>query len=571
MHHMITRSKSSKKKEEYGNDRTLNSITNHSVSALSVEDYTTVPFGVLSSSSVTSLCYPVESLDPGYLYRQDIFTVDAETGRILFNTASFDTLTSEEDDSNDIEVIVDGVPQDPQIKEEEDDTYDIVYGHKSAGYLPVDVIKKHIFPFLGLRELFRFSQTNKELKNSVNMNMAVRSAMLHSRYSLESMRILKTLIDKRSIYPPTVDRVMRISLGKICEICLKHRVQHVRIPHGLFACWRCVKRYTERFSKKQDSLFDKNKEVGTMFLAELNRMYDHCFGERPVNRLTDPAGQRQLQLARSKGLSVRVTSQAPFPYVYLVGDLFTYLWIKNYFDHFNTRVGPIVTYEMVVTDGLEHLVQVGINSDHLICDHASHLKRLVCEPPEDDPLYHEFINAFETNFEYAKMAWYSKQVQREMRHNLHVHKKIKVAIDMIERLKYEMDQPCLNDLLHYHVNENFQKKIPRNRPLKMNVRWVEDLLKQALTCPSKVRGRKVKELVSLLLKKKGDEDNFQWWENQRLVVTHKRMDWGRQCMTATVYSYETNFTELRDRSSSWQRNDTLSRNPFDRRDGYISD
>ena len=225
----------------------------------------------------------------------------------------------------------------------------------------------------------------------------------------------------------------------------------------------------------------------------------------------------------------------------------------------------------MVVEGLEHLIKLGIDSSHLIHCHSIYCKRLVCEPSEDDPLYHQFVSEYETNYENAKMAWYLKKVQREMKQELFVHKKITVAINMINRLRDEMDDPQYNDLLHYHVNENFQRRIPKEKPLIMNVRWVEDMFKKALTHPSSVRGKKVKELVSRLLKKKANEKDFSWWENQRLVVKYTFMNWGRMRLKATAYEYEANYTDLRERTGSYRRNDTLSRNPFNRNDGYRSD
>ena len=440
--------------------------------------------------------------------------------------------------------------------------------------IPIEIIIKFVFPFLPLRELFRFSHTNSELKNAVTYDMALKAVMTHSRYSLESMIILKTLIDRRSIYPVSVDRIMRIGLGKLCEVCLKNKVQHARVAYGNFVCWRCTKRCSDRLSKRENSFFNMNQEVCTMVLGSLPMLYPLCYGERPLNRRDDPAAHRQLTLARSYGIGIRSVNTPPRHFMCLIGDLFTYMWKHEQFNNFGTRIGPIVTYHLAVVQGMEQLVQSGVQDSFSIQAHMSNLLDQVNVPSKDNPLYSVFIEAFDDHIEYAKEVWYRRKSEREMRQEIYANKRVSVAIKLISSLKLVTDDPTHNELLDYHVNQHFfdvhLRRLHKERPLKMNVKWVNNFLNDALACPSRVRGKALKELGSKFAYKAKEDMSEE--DNERLLVKrHVMRRSNREGLLSyrfIEYAYTKQYSRLKSRQVH-QRQDTLSVRPYRRRYGQL--
>ena len=155
-----------------------------------------------------------------------------------------------------------------------------------------------------------------------------------------------------------------------------------------------------------------------------------------------------------------------------------------------------------------------------------------------------------------------RKSKREMKEECYTNKRINVAERMIGMLKTALDEPSMNNLLDFHVNENFRDKIHRRltkeAPLKMNVWWVEKMLRDALRCASKVKGRVLKEMACELKKRSkyqlSDEDK------RRLVVSRIFERKAGVCMRGVRYFYTKDFARLQKRKK-FRRHDTRSMHP----------
>lgn len=428
----------------------------------------------------------------------------------------------------------------------------------SESLLPLDLIKEKIFPFLPLRELYSFSQVNSELKKSVTVDTALKAVMTHSRYSLESAMIMNQLIQHRSIYPVAPDRIMRIGLGRKCEICLERKVQHLRYGHGMFACWRCTRRSTKKFEKVEGSFFAENPTTCTAILRILcPYIYPVCYGWRELD-LDEEAESHllhgQLLLAKAQGIQFR-NWPATAPFRLKIADARSYMWKYSQKDNTLTRVGPVVTYELAVSKGMKAVVEQNIEGVSEIISHVQKLLEEVSAPSSDDPMYMDYLDAFNRNFQSAKEDWYLKQAKREMKEECYVNMKIAVAKRMITSLKTAIDDPSKDYLLDFHVDDNYRHKTMRRRinanPLKMNVYWVEEYLKEILRRPSKLRGRLLME-TALSMKAKSKEDLTDE-DQRRLVVRRYHYHAGNIRMQGVKYAYVKNFATLGKRSVKRRR------------------
>ena len=544
------------------------------------------PDHVVSSSDVSSY-YPVGSMDPGFLYREDNFAIDPDTGRLLFEAPSFDTLSLDERGLNEGEVVIENLPQDPIIKQEdevvsyddmeenlpqgliinqEDEVVsydDMEVDHEATTTVPVEVFKDFVVPFLSAKDLLSISQVNSEFAGIVSYDVAVRAAMMHSRNSLQSMVVLKDLIEKRSIYPVTVDRILRISLGRYCEICRERGVKFLRYGMGLFMCWECSRTQIRRFSKCPGSFFAHNQEVCTIVLGAIP-YYPVCYAKRRLHRLDDAASGRQISLARSQGIAVSHMVDRRDPFVSHIHDAYTYFCRTGQVDNFNTRIGPIATYDMVVHQGMKRMVDEGIDDPMEIINHTQHLLRQSCAPSQDNCLYHNFLDAFYNSIGDAEVAWYEKKNSRLMSQDNYTTKRINSAKNMIASLKKELNDPNMNHLLQFHVNENFRdpihRRLTKENPLKMNVYWVDMQLHIPLKCPSKINGAALKELAHDMKRKFQSELSSD--DKRRLkvkkVFERKAMAWGTVCMRGFRYEYTDDFSRLEQRRK-FPRQDSLSR------------
>ena len=388
------------------------------------------------------------------------------------------------------------VPRDPNTMNEE---VPDVPQHPELVTLPLDVIINELAPFLGLKELYNVTQVNSNLKHAVTMDMAVKAVLLHSRYSLQSMIVMKDLVDHRSIYPASVDRIMRIGLGRRCEICLERKVHHLRTGHGVFVCWPCIKSKSKRFYKGAGSFFNLHPKICTAVLYMLP-VFPLCYGFRDLDLDDDSQSPRgQVLLANAHGIRVRVLPNNNGRRRCSVGDYITYMLKKGLTDTTGTRVGPIVTFDLAVNQGMKYIVEMNLEGRDAINAHLQDLLQEAPAPSKNNFLYLQFLKAFDDNIELAKQEWYIRKSRREMKEEIYTNKRIIVAEKMIRRLRSVLNEPGMNDVLDFHVNENFRDKVHRRRmkdaPLLMNVWWVEKLLYRPLKCPSKVKGRVLKELA----------------------------------------------------------------------------
>lgn len=98
-----------------------------------------------------------------------------------------------------------------------------------------------VMAFLSPRAMLNFSNTCKSLREIVTTRMVVDSALVHGGFARRSIEELQKFMVDKSLHVPSPLRLLRICNGKMCEICLCNKTNHVRPGTGLFACWTCVR------------------------------------------------------------------------------------------------------------------------------------------------------------------------------------------------------------------------------------------------------------------------------------------------------------------------------------------
>lgn len=419
--------------------------------------------------------------------------------------------------------------------------------------IPEDVIGKHVMSFLNSRDLLNIIQVSKYMQQSLTIPIAVKAVLMKGWYGMTSMEDLYKLCQKRSIYPPDPERILRIGEAKRCEFCLEGRVKHVRKGYGVVACWKCTnnkRRLSRRFYKDR-APYTFNPTACQMVL-DLLPIYYRCYDERKLNTsYSEEVIKSEIDWAKRENIPWRRTEQYGDTNTY-IRDRITYFWAKQIRDKRGNRIGAIVTYDWLINLCEQVAHPFGSTSPHECVDE---FLENIGNPPYDHPGYNEIIQAYELNINLAKERFFQNKDQQALGRDRYNMRRIKTAEKFILRLKNELDDPAISYLLNYRVNENFRwfrkNKITTisERPIKMSKWWIECLLNSALKCPSKLNALAIKQLATEIKRKANN--TLSSGDNASLIVSQNRNG-------VIEYDYSENYLAIICHKTSFRMHDSLS-------------
>lgn len=139
-----------------------------------------------------------------------------------------------------------------------------VYGEnvQQHGFNTLDALTMSVIcSFLDVKSLYRIAFCSKFLIGIVTHEHVVRSAMISGGNAKRTMTELSYLIKRQSIVIPSPLRLLRLTNGRYCEHGAlqcengeKKKVSHVRPGQGIFLCWECLTKSTEKLGSNNTML-----------------------------------------------------------------------------------------------------------------------------------------------------------------------------------------------------------------------------------------------------------------------------------------------------------------------------
>mmetsp|Transcript_31587 Transcript_31587/g.70721 ORF Transcript_31587/g.70721 Transcript_31587/m.70721 type:complete len:635 (-) Transcript_31587:3277-5181(-) len=315
-------------------------------------------------------------------------------------------------------------------------------GTRSSKALPLDAMGI-VMAFLSPRAMLNFSNTCKSLREIVTTRMVVDSALVHGGFARRSIEELQKFMVDKSLHVPSPLRLLRICNGKMCEICLCNKTNHVRPGTGLFACWTCVsdRGLTKPFKRdwaryrhnraKYDAVFDHSR-VG--YADYSRKLY---FVNR---RLTDAAGE---------------------------------------------RIGQLVTFSDV-----DSMVDYKGGVDGYLADELS-------APPVAS--YEEFNNSYNESLDRATRVIAEREVAKKAKAANNKQAKILKVKKMIDDLTALVDERHRDSIMACSANPAFRQehaKVTKTAAFKMSIPFIDDLLSPYIINPSKMKVKIRRELAA---------------------------------------------------------------------------
>lgn len=369
-----------------------------------------------------------------------------------------------------------------------------------------------IMEFLPFSDLWNMSQTSKIIQNLVTISMVVKACLLKGGYAKVSMEKIYPLIKNRSIYPPSVRRLFTIARGKVCEICLNEKKYKkgnscigTRVGFGINACWRCVtkRRYSKRIMKSGDT-FQRHPIPYHMILNN-RRTAAKKYGYRDAPTPTGTGGihddDLQMQMATENGIETRMIYRDGI-FIRQFGDMINYLWAKPYYDRHGERAGPIVTAEDFV--GLLNEVKNHHTLDDMSNGYEKYLSVKLNAPHPDNKRYVDFESSFEATIQRANQVLKQRQCEKEMASYIWRQKKLGLAMELIKKMKTEINNPKNLALLNFTTNLDYickrkkTKGLRQKNPIIMNKRWINTLLYGVIRSPSLQSRVQIKKVVTII-------------------------------------------------------------------------
>ena len=402
----------------------------------------------------------------------------------------------------------------------------------------------HILSYVNdVRTLRNFSLSSKHYYDGggIPVGTVVRTCLMSGGKAKKTMEKLYPLIKKRSIHPPSARRLLTLATGIFCEYCKNttmlyeknNYVKCVRDPYGLHVCWRCVtKRQRSKRLSKIGSSFRSNK-FGYHCVLDHDRTACKKMGDRILD---DNSLISERKWALDNNISV--TSEDS------VFDLHNYMWKIPYTDSHGERAGPIMTHNhaLILIRQLEGLTS--LEEMNWMCDF--YINEVLQASSTNHPLYTQFEQSYDDTIE---RACFNKEVKRLHKMNMSIEwrlRKINNAKNLLKAIQSKVTIPRIACLLtDYKLNLHFlnktkirQRHRPRNQdrqvPLLMNHYWVHNILKNALSAPTKCTKRQISELASSLDTEEGgdrmlmsnfDDNIFYLYEEPRVIALNRRPSW----------------------------------------------
>ena len=393
-----------------------------------------------------------------------------------------------------------------------------------------------------VRTLRNFSLTSKHYYDGgIPVGTVVRTCLMSGGKAKKTMDKLCPLIKKRSIHPPSARRLLTLATGIFCEYCKNttklydknNYVKFVRDPYGLHVCWRCAttRQRSKRLSKIGSSF--RNNKFGYHCVLDHDRTACKKMGDR---LLDDNSCIEERRWALVNNVSVSSENS--------VFDLHNYMWKIPYTDSHGERAGPIMTHNhaLILIRQLEGLTS--LEEMNWMCDF--YINEVLQASSTNHPLYTQFEQSYDDTIE---RACFNKEVKRLHKMNMSIEwrlRKINNAKNLLKAIQSKVTIPRIACLLtDYKLNLHFlnktkirQRHRPRNQdrqvPLLMNHYWVHNILKNALSAPTKCTKRQISELASSLDTEEGgdrmlmsnfDDNIFYLYEEPRVIALNRRPSW----------------------------------------------
>ena len=130
--------------------------------------------------------------------------------------------------------------------------------------LSTDIIRDHVIPFLGAKELLNVTCSCKVLYKSLSTELVVKSVMMGGERMFKKMKQIRDMSENGAIWPMEPIRMLRLVLAVMCEICGVRRVKQPRQGMAISICWHCCtkRRYTRRLYKHGEAFHQDPMDSG---------------------------------------------------------------------------------------------------------------------------------------------------------------------------------------------------------------------------------------------------------------------------------------------------------------------
>lgn len=380
--------------------------------------------------------------------------------------------------------------------------------------LSYDILGR-VMSFLPLKDLFNFAFLCKTLSQAVTIPMVVRSALFAGGYSMISMNELYKVMKSRSIHPPSPLRLLRLSVGKKCEICLnelnKKRARHVRKGFGLFVCWHCTtkRQCSKGFRKKGDDYWD-NQDIYDSILDN-KRTANKIYGWRSTGpEITPEQEARERERAENQSLEVRVVRRLNENRddVYddlQVRDYINYLWKRPMVDNFGEKIGPILCFTDLPRMINSMMSLVALEPSNTLESNVIQCFKLELHAPhKDNYKYIDFIETYEDTINKAKAYHEDLKWQKTRKTSDYKIKKLTSCKRIVDILTEMITIPHVRKMLHYEINEWFIRTPVKYRdipPILFRELWLRQYLLDLIIIPSKVKRTTLKRVAREITEK----------------------------------------------------------------------
>jgi hypothetical protein len=378
--------------------------------------------------------------------------------------------------------------------------------------LSTDIIRDHVIPFLGAKELLNVTCSCKVLYKSLSTELVVKSVMMGGERMFKKMKQIRDMSENGAIWPMEPIRMLRLVLAVMCEICGVRRVKQPRQGMAISICWHCCtkRRYTRRLYKHGEA-FHQDPMLWNLALSNPRIFNGKRYGWRPVS---DDDSRQKLWLENQgiRGMVRSTTNRGDVGVVfsYQTNDYFTYFLAKQHFDMNGEKIGVIANLPLInyILEKVQYL-EVAHPSD--VNDVVNECLTKVNAPPLNHAFYLTTVSTFDVNKERAIQRIGEIRDKRRMASDRYVQSKTGAVIRLISQIKEEIDDPNLSHFLSYKVNSDFASNVILRRrrkllPINMSILFMQRFLRDILKHPSRIRTKKnLRKAASQIVKRCREE------------------------------------------------------------------
>jgi len=315
--------------------------------------------------------------------------------------------------------------------------------------LPLEALS-FVMEFLSPRQLFNVAFTCKTLRDFISTKLVIRSALIHGGHAHQTMVELHKLMQNKALHIPSPLRLLRLVNGKRCKRCNQSKVNFVRPCVGVFACWDCT---TTSLTKPWKMTWARYRD----HTDEYDAIFDH------PRVATNTYGSQH------------------------------YMWAIPGRDNSGELIGPLVTLGHV--DRMFECAQRGGNLDTYLNDKLK-------APPEES--YREFNDTFAETQERAHRVQLEREKKKEAAKQKSKGNKLAKIEKMTTDLAALLDEPYRSFALKKtELRYSYDAKVSKLPSVRFTVPFIDDLLKEYVITPSKIRKKILQEMAQTINQKLG--------------------------------------------------------------------